>query len=66
MSQVEKIERQVAELSSGDLEAFRRWFVEFDAIAWDRQFEADVRGGRLDVLAAEALKDHAAGQSTEL
>ncbi len=66
MSQVEKIESQIAALSSTDLAAFRKWFAEFDASAWDRQFEADVKAGRLDGLAGSALMDHAAGRSKEL
>ncbi len=66
MSQVEKIESQIAKLSSADLAAFRRWFVEFDASAWDQQFEADVKDGRLDSLAEDALQDHVAGRSREL
>jgi len=43
-----------------------RWFAEFDAAAWDRQLELDVKAGKLDTLADEALRDHAAGKSTEL
>jgi hypothetical protein len=66
MSQVEKIESEIAALSSTDLAAFRKWFAEFDASAWDRQFEADVRAGKLDGLAGDALRDHAAGRSNEL
>ena len=66
MSQVEKIENQIAELSSTELAAFRKWFVQFDASAWDLQFEADAKAGRLDRLAETALKDHAAGRSREL
>jgi hypothetical protein len=33
----------------------------FDADAWDPQFEADVKAGRLDVLADEALAGIRAG-----
>jgi hypothetical protein len=66
MNPVEKIESQIAALSSTDLAALRKWFAEFDASAWDRQFEADVKAGRLDRLAADALRDHAVGQSKEL
>ena len=66
MSKVETIERQVQELSSEDLAQFRHWFAEFDAEAWDRQMEADVKAGKLDALAEEALKQHAAGQTTKL
>jgi hypothetical protein len=66
MSRVEKIESQISELSSAELEAFREWFAEFDASAWDRQFEADVKAGKFDSLAEQALNDHAAGRSREL
>ncbi|MFS8085286.1 MAG: hypothetical protein ACMG6H_06620 [Acidobacteriota bacterium] len=66
MSKVETIERQVQELSAEDLTQFRNWFAEFDAEAWDRQIEADVKAGKLDALAARALDQHAAGKSTKL
>jgi len=66
MSRVKKIENQISELSSAELAAFRDWFVEFDASAWDRQFEADVKAGKLDSLAEKALNDRAAGRSREL
>jgi hypothetical protein len=63
MSRVETIKSEVTELSSEELSAFRKWFAEFDAEAWDRQFEADVMTGKLDSLAERALRDHAAGRS---
>ncbi len=66
MSKVKDIENQVKELSPEELAAFRQWFARFDAEAWDQQFEADVKAGKLDTLAQRALKDHAAGRSTEL
>jgi len=66
MSNVKDIENQVKGLSSEELATFRQWFARFDAEAWDRQLEADVKAGKLDTLAQRALQDHAAGQSTEL
>ncbi len=66
MGKVEKIEREVQELSSEELAKFRQWFAAFDAQAWDRQFEEDVKAGKLDALAERALRDHAAGKSTKL
>jgi hypothetical protein len=54
MSRVEKIESQISELSSSEPAAFREWFAEFDASAWDRQFEADVKAGKFDSLAEQA------------
>jgi len=66
MSRMEKIESQISEPSAAELAAFREWFAEFDASAWDRQFEADVKAGRLDSLAEKALNDYANGRSSEL
>ena len=66
MSKVKELEKQVEQLSPAELAEFRRWYAEFDAQVWDRQFEADVKAGKLDALAEKALRDHAAGKSTEL
>ena len=44
---------------------FRRWYAAFDAETWDRQFEADVKAGKLDALADKALRDHNSGQTTK-
>ncbi len=52
-------------MSADELAAFRRWFAEFDAEAWDRQIEADVPAGK-DATAEQALRDHASGRSTKL
>jgi hypothetical protein len=32
-----------------DLREFRHWFAEFDAEAWDQQFERDVATGKLEL-----------------
>jgi hypothetical protein len=66
MGKVKDIENQIKELSSEELAAFREWFAQFDAQAWDRQLEADVKAGKLDGLAERALRDHAAGRSKPL
>jgi hypothetical protein len=57
MSTIEEIEDAVRQLSSKELAAFRDWFAQLDAAAWDRQIEEDVAAGRLDALADEALND---------
>jgi hypothetical protein len=64
MSRVESIERDIQKLSDDELADLRQWFAAFDAEAWDRQFEDDVRAGRLDKQAEWALRDHAAGKTT--
>ncbi len=66
MSRVEVLEHKISELSVEELSELRQWFAEFDAQAWDRQFENDVQAGKLDALAERALRAHAAGETTEL
>jgi hypothetical protein len=66
MARVEDVEQQVRGFSREELARFREWFAQFDAEAWDRQLETDLRAGKLDALAERALRAHAAGQSTEL
>ena len=66
MSKVEMLERQIEDLSPNELSEFRLWFLEFDAQIWDQQIEVDVKTGKLNALAEKALREHAAGQSTEL
>ena len=66
MSSVEQIESAVAQLSPEKLAAFRSWFADFDAEAWDRQFEKDAVAGRLDALGDEALRDLSEGRCTDL
>ncbi len=53
MSTIDEIAQAVSGLSPEELARFR----EFDAEAWDQQFEADVTAGRLDTLAEEALSE---------
>ncbi len=55
MNKVDKIRREIREFSSAELAAFRKWFSEFDAAAWDRQIEEDIRAGKLEALAERAL-----------
>jgi hypothetical protein len=63
---IQEIETAVSRLSREELSAFRVWFQEFDAEAWDCQFEEDVAAGRLDYLAEEALRDLREGRCAEL
>ena len=66
MNTVDQIEVAVSKLSSQELSTFRAWFTEFDADAWDKQFEQDVTAGRLDKLADAALRDLREGRCTDL
>lgn len=66
MGKLENIERQIKDLSPQEMAELREWFAAFDAEAWDHQFEADVRAGKLDALAEKALQAHASGTTTKL
>jgi hypothetical protein len=66
MSAIMEIENAVQKLSRADLTSFRDWFLGFDAIAWDKQFEEDVTAGRLNDLADEAIRDLREGRCTDL
>jgi hypothetical protein len=66
MSTIQEIEDAIRQLPDDELAALRVWFAEFDAAAWDRQFERDVAEGRLDTLADEALRDAREGRCTDL
>ncbi len=66
MTKLEDIERAVEQLSPLELAAFRSWFEELQARAFDNRIEADVKAGKLDWLADEALAEHRAGGSKKL
>jgi len=66
MGNVKSIEQAVELLPPSELAEFRRWFAEFDAVAWDRQIEQDAIAGKLDGIAAEALADFRSGAAREL
>ena len=59
MSRVEILEREIRALSLKEFAELRQWLTEFDAQAWDRQFEMDVNSGKLDAFAEKALRAHA-------
>jgi hypothetical protein len=66
MSKIGQIEKEVQGLKPDELQAFRKWFWDFDAEAWDRQFEQDALSGKLDSLAAAALKSFESGRCSEI
>ena len=66
MGRLDQVESQIQGMSLEELEEFRQWFARFDAEKWDRQIENDALAGKLDSLAAQALRDHKNGISTNL
>ena len=66
MTTVAEISGAVRRLPKRELARFRKWFAEFDAAQWDAEIARDGAAGRLDKLAAEALRDLKAGRTTTL
>ncbi|MDY6783274.1 MAG: hypothetical protein SW833_12155 [Cyanobacteriota bacterium] len=66
MLTLKDIEQAVRQLAPSEFNAFRAWFAEYDAEIWDREFETDVKAGRLNALAEKALRDLREGHCTDL
>lgn len=63
---VQELQAAVSQLSAQELARFREWFEEFEAKMWDEQFENDVKSGKLDHLAEQAIADLRARNCREL
>jgi hypothetical protein len=63
MTTVEEIARAVEQLPPRELARFRTWFEIFDTECFDSAIARDVRAGRLDAFAEEALAAYRAGRS---
>ena len=66
MTTVQLLERKVQKLDRSSLAAFRKWFRRYDSELWDDQIEKDVRSGRLEKFAKQALSEHKRGKTKEL
>jgi hypothetical protein len=66
MSKIQNIEREVQGLNPDELQAFRKWFWDFDAQEWDSQLEEDALSGKLDSLAETAIKAFKSGHCSKI
>jgi hypothetical protein len=66
MTQVELLEKRIAELDDDSFAKIRAWFIEFDQTRWDRKIKADSNAGKLDFLIQAGLAEHQAGQTRSL
>ena len=66
MQTIKEIENAVLKLPKKDLMKFRDWFIEYDAELWDEQFENDVKKGRLDSIADNAINEYKNGRCKEI
>jgi hypothetical protein len=66
MTKLEELEMAVASLPEQEYRKFRRWFFDRDWEQWDKQIEADAKGGKLDFLVKEALEAKRGGELKDL
>ena len=60
MSTLNDIENAISMLGREQFAELRRWLDEYEASRWDREFEDDVKSGRLDAFAEEAIREYRA------
>jgi hypothetical protein len=66
MGTVESLQQQVRALTPDELAQFRTWLLDLDWADWDARLDDDIRAGRLEALAEQALHEHASGETTRL
>ena len=57
MSKIDQLKAEIANLPTEEFAEICRWLSEKDWDKWDRQIEADSRGGSLDFLVREAQEE---------
>ena len=66
MRTVAEIKQDILALTEAEYADLCRWVLDQDWERWEREFDEDVRAGRLGGLAAEALEAKARGELTDL
>ena len=66
MRTVAEIKQDILALTEAEYADLCRWVLDQDWERWERQFDEDVRAGRLDALAADALAAKARGELKDL
>lgn len=63
---VDEIEKAITKLSSQERTRLLKLLAEMDEAEWDRQFEQDVKSGKINKLIEESEEDFKAGNYREL
>ncbi len=66
MTQLERIQTEIASLSKQDFKQLRDWLETMEWEDWDGRIAADSASGKLDFLKREALEAKAKGQLRNL
>ena len=64
--QLYEVIENIKKLSAKDLKILLEWIEDYEQKLWDQEFERDVKLGKLDKLAEQAIKDFRAGKCQEL
>lgn len=63
MSAVDDIKRAIEQLPKPEFWRLSEWVIRKHEEEWDRQIEEDIRAGKLDKLAEEAVEEYQAGKT---
>lgn len=66
MSTVEQIEAAILKLTPQEISQIADWISELNEQRWDEQIENDIKAGKLDFLAQEAVAELEAGNCRTL
>ena len=66
MTTVSELLQAILDLSEADYSELRRWLLDEDWERWEREFDEDVKAGKLDDLASQALEAKARGDLKDL
>ena len=58
MLNLKEIEEAVSNLEEKELTEFREWFEKFYALVLDKQFDEDIKSGKLDKIAERAINGY--------
>ncbi|MDZ8188605.1 MAG: hypothetical protein RMX96_27590 [Nostoc sp. ChiSLP02] len=57
MMTLEQIEAAILKLTPDEFQKLLKWFSDLDNQRWDEQLEKDIKDGKLEELAQEAIAD---------
>ena len=66
MTTVSEMQKVILGLSEAEYAELRSWLLDEDWERWDREFDEDVKAGKLDALASEALEAKVKGELKDL
>lgn len=66
MKNVKELEKAITNLSAEDYKELRDWFERYETELWDKQLEKDVKSGKLNTFANEAIQEYKNSSCSEL